>query len=228
MHYTDSLEILLFHGLAAGPESLAETSSLLRKQGWKVQVPFMKSYASTEVEKCAATDWLAEAEHACREILGNSEQKNLVLAGHSLGGSLCAHLLNNRLPERLHRRIKACAFLATPAGIDGRFLQFWDETSKPELNWPFSVLTGMLQFLRQTDYLFKQIKIPSIIIHGGKDHHIPPWSGLMLKRNLTTCPHHYVFHPDADHFFVNRNNTCSQELRCHLVDFIRKITCNGK
>lgn len=212
-------EVLFFHGFGVGPESLKKTIDAMRNNGFTVSAPAMRSFALYEDDFFEPDEWVAEAEHVVLNFL-ESNDSSFYLAGHSLGGVICAHLLTGRLRKKLERKVRGCAFLATPAGINHKFLKFWDCAASKKISWPFALQVKMFSFLRQADALFGKIMIPAIIIQGKRDIHIPPSSASMICREMGGNCYCLSTHPNADHFFVNGDGEAETILQQNLIDFL--------
>ena len=215
------MNILFFHGFSSHPESLQKTVDCLAKDGHYVVSPPMTSFSLQHGRHASAREWLQEAEVVLSEFASATEG-DICLAGHSLGGAVCAHLLaGSRLQKECVNRIVKCAFLASPAGIDDHFLTFWKETSIDQLDWPFSLQVQMLSFLRRVDSLYPNISVPSIVLQGGNDVHIPPSSAAVLAESLGSSCHWYCMHPQADHFFPNGASAGARYLQNKVATFFR-------
>mgnify|MGYP001365211419 CR=1 FL=1 len=215
------MDILFIHGFNSTPQDLRETIQLLQQHGHRVIAPSMKSFALDDGQDKLAyhstQEWLDEVKQAfisfCDETTGD-----VGLAGHSLGGAICTHLLTSETLVSIKNRVTRCAFLATPAGVDDHFLNFWRTTSSEQIFWPFSLQVQMFSFLRQCDRLFNELKTPSIVLQGEQDLHIPPSSGSALAEQLQDCRGCWT-HPDADHFFPNSRSAGARYLQAKLVKF---------
>lgn len=223
-------DILFFHGFAASPESLSTAVQLLQKNGHRVSVPQMLSFSFTGENYFQPDQWLAEAEQVTAEY-ATTVTGDFSLAGHSLGGAICGHLLHLDHGQTFANRIEKCAFLATPAGIDDGFLRYWREESSKNIGWPFGLQVHMLSFLRAIDDTFTGITVPSLVLHGEQDRHIPSSASACLCRSLGEYCLDCVTHPLADHFFPEKTGTGPDFLLQKMVDFFngsptRKASCD--
>jgi len=213
------MDILFFHGFSASPWDLRGAINTLEKSGHQVTATTLKSCSIYGPQHSSSDQWVAEAEQTLLNF-AESTSNDFAIAGHSLGGILCAYLLNRSLSEQITNRISKCAFLATPAGIDKSFLEFWKTDASHKIKWPFSLQVQMLSFLQHADCLFNEVNIPSVVLQGGKDKHIPPSSGKTLSEMLGKNCTEYSMHQDADHFFPAYENTSSIYLHQKLAAFL--------
>lgn len=215
------MNILFFHGFSSHPDSLQKIVTCLAKDGHQVTTPFMASFSLHNGKHSSIQEWYEEAEKEFYDF-ALSARGDICLAGHSLGGAVCAHLLSkDTLKEEFTRRISKCAFLASPAGIDDEFLAFFRNSSSAGIDWPFSLQAQMFSFLRSTDLIYDKISIPSIVLQGGRDSHIPPSSGAVLAQRLGKYCHKLCTHPEADHFFPNGSSAGANHLQKKLAAFLK-------
>ena len=211
--------VLLFHGFGVGPESLRKTVDAMEQNGFRVTAPSMVSFSIKEEDFFDPGKCVIEAEYALLRFMEKSSCP-FYLAGHSLGGTICAHLLTGRLTQKLREKVRGCAFLATPAGIDGNFLQFWQGVASQEVSWPFAVQVKMFSFLRQSDELYENIMLPAVVVQGGRDRHIPPQSASTICSKIAGNCLGLITHAEADHFFVNGHGEAEIFLQQKLIEFL--------
>lgn len=212
------MDILLLHGFSASSTDLKGTIKALKDKGHQVTAPELKNCTLSGQQHFSSDKWVEDAEETLLNFAA-STQNDFAIAGHSLGGVLCAYLLTSSLPKQITNRISKCAFLATPAGIDRNFLDFWRTVPSHKTDWPFSLQVEMFSFLQHVDSLFSKVNIPSIVLQGGNDIHIPPSSGEKLSKMLGENCIQLSSHPAADHFFPAYGNTSSTYLHHILADF---------
>lgn len=212
--------LVFLHGLGATHASLARTTARLETAGWSVFAPELTSSGPAGITNNADPDaWVAEAAQTVKGELERHPGSPFILLGHSLGGALCAVLLAGVLPETFRTRVRACALLATPAGIDERFLAFSREQAAP-LPWSFTFQVQLLHFLQSVDGMYGRLRVPVLVLQGGNDEHIPPESGEKIFGRLAPGIGRYASHPAADHFFVNREGEGSTFLQNELLRFL--------
>lgn len=210
--------IFFLHGYGASPKTLARAVVLLREHDHRVHVPHLTTFSLKHGSR-NPQDWLEEAT-AKFVNYSSSVDGRFFLAGHSLGGVLCAHLLTSTLTQKIAQRIPACAFLATPAGIDTSFINFWQTKSSYGRKWPLALQAQIFLFLQQTDKKFSEVHIPCLVLQGGRDTHIPASSGKALCRKLGKYCLGQVTHPEADHFFPKKTGQGPDMLLNGLVEFL--------
>ena len=211
-------DILFFHGFAASPQSLKRAVDLLREAGHHATTPHMASFSFANGEYLLPEQWLHESESVLTDYATNT-RGDFCLAGHSLGGAICAHLLAGPLGRKFEGRVSQCAFLATPAGIDERFMTFWKTESSQHIAWPFGLQAHMYSFLKLADSKYAEVRVPSLVVQGGQDKHIPPSSGSVLCNSLGGYCIEHVSHPDADHFFPEKYGAGSDFLLRKVISF---------
>ncbi|WP_136809439.1 alpha/beta hydrolase [Desulfosediminicola flagellatus] len=216
------MNILFFHGFDSHPDSLQRSIDCLTKAGHQVTAPFMTSFSLNNGKHSAPQQWFEDAQSLLNTFV-TTTRGDIAIAGHSLGGAICAHLLGQINPETdrndLTRRISKCAFLASPAGVDDRFLAYWRETSSEQIDWPFSLQVQMFSFLQRCDAKYMNVSIPSLVLQGDSDVHIPPSSGIALAEKLGIHCHSIHTHSEADHFFPNNSSSGARYLQEKLVAF---------
>lgn len=218
--------ILFFHGFSSNPNSLFGAADLLEKNGHHVHVPYMTSFSYAAKHIPSQQHWIEEAELVIQKYFINIRD-DFCLAGHSLGGAICAQLLTTALNKDWRDHISGCAFLATPAGIDSHFMAYWRKQASQYISWPFRLQVQMFSFLQQTDKIFAKIKVPCLVLQGGKDNHIPAGSGKKLCRRLGEHCHTSILHPEADHFFPEHSVGPGSSLLYELVSFFSSLSQQG-
>jgi len=221
-------EIIFLHGYDATPDSLRHCVSMLEEDGWQVHAPALRSFNSRQDEMLPSSDnWLQEACDACFAIMSGLPLRQFFFAGHSLGGAVCVHLLTGLLEPTLAARVIGCALLATPAGIDKEFLDFWNAVSNDKTGWSFAAGVQMLHFLRNTDPLFAKLAVPTLVLQGEDDQHIPSRCASALYARLTHTQSRLLLGKGADHFFVDNPEAASRCLQAAMLDFVREIASAG-
>ncbi|SDP48593.1 alpha/beta hydrolase [Desulforhopalus singaporensis] len=218
------MNVLFFHGFSANPADLEKSVTLLTRNGHTVFTPAMTTLGADGKNYGPPGAWLKEA-GTLFQTYANTTEHPFCIAGHSLGGVLCARILTSPTLQKTYiDKVAGCAFLATPAGIDEKFLHFRNAQSIGQTPWPFALQVKMFSFLRESDTFYRKVPVPSVVLQGGSDRHIPPDSGKTLAGLLgSNCT--ALYHREkADHFFPNGSSTAARFLQKKLANFITTMS----
>jgi esterase/lipase len=93
---------LLVHGFAGSPKELRGLAAVLASNGWLVEVPRLPGHGAAfgEVAEYRVEDWIAAVEEGAAALRA-SGASTLLVAGHSVGGSLALTTAARLAPDGL-------------------------------------------------------------------------------------------------------------------------------
>jgi len=94
-----SLGVLLIHGFTSSPEQMLPFAQELNKYGITCLLPRLSGHENLpdSLANVKAEDWLQDAEKGFKQL--RTEVEHVVIAGHSLGGTLALYLAQHYSKE---------------------------------------------------------------------------------------------------------------------------------
>lgn len=131
--------------------------------------------------------------------------KPTILIGHSLGGPVIARMAID-YPELVDGLVLVAASIDPE--LEPNELWFRAPLATPFLSW---ILPRSFRASNEEIYqlkpelenmipLWKEIKCPVVVIHGGKDSLVPPGNADFAKKMITNAPVELVIQEDMNHF----------------------------
>jgi len=206
---------LLIHGFSGSPPEMRPMGEYLAKKGLTVLGVRLAGHGVTP-EEMASTgwrDWVDSAKEGLHELQARCDL--VFVAGLSTGGLITLHL-------SAHHPLTGIIVMSTPAYIaDWRFhilpmvqpflrwvtpnieSDLTDPQAKARL-WSYNRLpTSALVSLRQLMHLVRrelsQVRVPSLIMQGVRDHHIPHDSAKVIYDALGSTDKEIAWWPNSGH-----------------------------
>ena len=167
-----SLGVLLIHGFTSSPEQMLPFAQELNKYGITCLLPRLSGHENLpdSLTNVKAEDWLQDAEKGFKQL--RTEVEHVVIAGHSLGGTLALYLAQHYSKEDglVAAGVINPAVRLTPeqrrAITFGRFYEKKLDISMK----PFQALRKTIDSVRNN---LKHVKVPVIIFASSEDELIP-------------------------------------------------------
>lgn len=175
--------IVHYHGNAQNMSTHFLNLAWVTNHGYDLLVFDYRGYGTSEGEpepKGVYEDSLAAIKKA-HELYKKNKAQIFVVYGQSLGGALAARSFHD-FPYKNDVSLLV---------LDSTFTNYkrvaMQTLQKTWLTWPFSPLAWILISNEYgTEDLIPQIQVPTLIIHGKKDHVVSPKNGEGIFNSLTT------------------------------------------
>jgi len=185
--------------------------------GWDDQIPFLSDESLRDAYHLIAVDRLGhgqstgdiepslEVQAASLKSLMDrvTSGKGVILVGHSLGGPIVARTAMD-YPEN----IVGLVFIAATA--DPAYSRKWYNLvgGVPPIRWLLpqpleranQEILPLKKQLTAMEPRWKNIRVPTAIIQGGKDRLVDPRNAQFIQRSLVNAPVTMVLEPEEDHF----------------------------
>ena len=239
--------IVLQHGFIGSNLEMLFIGDLLAKSGYRVCLPVLPGHGKDfhELHKESYQNWLTKTEEGIQLLLDEKEDREIILIGHSLGGSLSLIHASKR------DDIKAVVTLATPteypffinaiglffAKIFGKMklpyrdFKFGDERlhDHPYVEWLTEnygkvtayILGEVIKLLRETSESLDKVTVPTLIIASTMDKTIPKDSSYELYRNIKSEIKEVKYFKDSYHIIIADND--KEEVAQTILEFIQKL-----
>ena len=206
---------LLVHGFSGSPPEMRPMGEYLAAKGLTVMGVRLAGHGTTpeDMARTGWRDWVASAEAGLRELEGRCEQ--VFVAGLSMGGLITLHLA-------AHYPLAGIVPMSAPAYIaDWRFRFFplvqhfvrWvvpnieSDLTDPEAEnrcfsydrLPTRCVASLGELLSLVRSELSQLKVPTLVMQGEKDHHIPSDSAHIIFERLGTEEKEIVWWPNSGH-----------------------------
>ena|GEM_PF-1430965 len=193
--------IVLVHGYLGTPENLAPLEAVLAGTygGQAVTSVRLPGHGDGLTPAFDEEVFAAEISAAIDQHL--AEGRDLVLLGHSIGGSLLLAEISRRLaanPDSL-RALRLLVLCATPPRIDMSYAQRWDDHSqdcKIDLNDVGAFVSLVNRLARQAPLA---LPAPVLIVHGDADELVPSNDADLWRNNRLRTPLRQVRVAGAKH-----------------------------
>jgi len=231
--------IILFHGFTSTTVEVRPLGEYLHSQGLQINAPLLPGHGINPEDalQVKRSDWLAAAENAFN--LMASTQRNIFVAGESMGALLALHLAKE------HPEICGVILFAPAIRISGQwlspllapFIQFQpkrylsDDSKPPEedsLPWQgYNVLPipAVAQFYRLQQQVKRElaaISQPILIFQGGKDGTINPDGAHLIMERLGSVDKKLIWIENGTHtLLLGREHP---EIYRQTLDFIARVT----
>ena len=193
---------LLVHGFSGSPPEMRPMGEYLAAKGLTVVGVRLAGHGTTpeDMARTGWRDWVGSAEEGLRELQRRCER--VFVAGLSMGGLITLHLA-------AHHSVPGIVVMSAPAYIaDWRFrflplAQYFVRWVTPNIesdltvpeaenryfsydNLPTCCVASLGELLSLVRNELPQVKVPTLVMQGGKDHHIPSDSARIIFEGLGT------------------------------------------
>ncbi len=167
-----SLGVLLIHGFTSSPEQMLPYAQELNKYGITCLLPRLSGHENLpdSLAHVKAEDWLQDAENGFNQL--RNEVENVVIAGHSLGGTLALYLAQHHTREDgliAAGVINPAVRLTREQRRAITFSRFYEKKLEMSTK-PFQALRKTIDTVRGK---LKQVEVPVIIFASSEDELIP-------------------------------------------------------
>ncbi|MEB3198602.1 MAG: alpha/beta fold hydrolase [Candidatus Sericytochromatia bacterium] len=195
--------LLILHGFTGSLDTVRSMVPEAEKHGWPWRMPLLRGHGTRyqDMDGVSYDDWVADAEAALDELLGEVEK--VVVVGLSMGG-LVALTLGHRRPQAIAGLVvcaPALRFrdpLAALTPLIKRIVRYWDSPngfadpscaarSTNYKKFPTAAFHQLLDFAWETEKRLAQIQVPVVGLFATRDtivHGIVP----QLLRNKLGAP----------------------------------------
>ena len=188
--------ILLIHGFAGGAYDYGDLPNDLELiNNYKVFTYTLPGHNKSIINNVTKEDWIKKSEYLIEKII-NHGYKDIYVIGHSMGGVIASYLASR------YKEVKKLV-LAAPA-----FQYFKFENNKIDIlesikvvpnlfkdydksevisrifKVPISTIREFISLVNEHHDDIKNIKCPTLIIHGTKDEIVPNSSTLYVYNNI--------------------------------------------
>lgn len=211
MHHK-KLGCLIIHGFGGGIHEIETLSSYLVQKGYDVACPSLKGHTGNrqDMKKATYEDWIESAEIELIKLF--KKTSHVAIIGFSMGGLIAANLAHKY-------KIKAIVTINTP-------IYFWDirrvlmnlleDAKNKNLNnltrylkannaSPPAALRNFLIILRKTKPMFKEIRVPFLIIQAMDDDTVRNKSALYIYNNILCEQKEIEFFNNGGHLILLSN-----------------------
>lgn len=205
--------IVLIHGYSGRPEELAPLKRLLGAQFGQdaVRTVNLPGHAEGAVPAFDAMRFGNAVDDAVRSF--RKENRIIILLGHSTGGTLAL--------DHLHRTgtVPALLILAgTPAAIDGRDLQRWEQRKGNTADVSLLNVARMVSCVNHVGATPIVTRFPVLLLYGASDQLVPPLHAETWQRDRFPGPVRCVVIPAAGHdLFTGPGSGVSLDCVCRAV-----------
>lgn len=182
--------ILLIHGFTGAPDDFGTLPAALAACFGPdaVRTVRLPGHASTEPPRFDGEALIAAVDAAASEFLGRGD--DLVVIGHSTGGTLALAALADRLAS-----LRLLVLVAVPKRIDSAYLQRWRDHARPGNAISFTSLASLVHLVNRVD---ARSACPVLLLQGEQDE-LVPCSEVFLWEGALSGPVRTVLVPEASH-----------------------------
>ncbi len=196
---------LLLHGFTGGPYEIEPLAKHLRELGWTCRIPTLAGHGGDlhRLGFVKRSDWIGSAEMAAGELTNLYGSFDLI--GFSMSGLIAAYLAN-RYPVRKLILLNAAVIYISPRRLADsirhniRRRDFSEYVRKN--GTPFSAVVQFMRLVHELKPEFAKVKIPSLVIQGGRDHVVHPGSARFIMSRLAG-PKELRVYPDSRHMICS-------------------------
>jgi esterase/lipase len=180
---------LLIHGFTGGPFELMPLSRRLAEMGWDCTVPTLAGHEN-ELQRIGAvsyTEWIEGMEREAERM--SKRYGSFDLVGFSMGGLIAAYLAN-RCPVRRLVLLSTAVVYISPLRF-GRELvaqiksgRIRDEAAAKLTGARWRATLQFMRLVRRLKPELETIQVPTLIVHGLKDHVVHPYSAKIIERKI--------------------------------------------
>ncbi|WP_018962611.1 alpha/beta hydrolase [Coprothermobacter platensis] len=192
-----NLGVLLIHGFTSSPDQMKPFGEELTKHGITCFIPMLTGHEKIpdSLTNVKNGDWFNDAERAFEQL--RSKTKNVIVAGHSLGGTLSLYLaerhsLNDGLIALC--LINPAIKLTVEERRAIRFGRFYQKRLGVSVK-PFQVLKNTIDDVRSR---LNRITVPVFMFISNKDELIP-FAYQQWLFNKLNVPKYFVTLPEEGH-----------------------------
>jgi len=222
------LGCLIVHGFGGGIHEIEPLSSYLIQKGYEVACPNLKGHTGNrqDMKKATYEDWIESAETELIKLL--KKTSHVVVIGFSMGGLIAANLAS-KYP------VKAVVTINTPIffwDIKRVLINLFEDTKNKNLNnftrylkannaSPPAALRNFLIILRKTKPLFKEMRVPFLIIQAMDDDTVRNKSALYIYNSILSEQKEIEFFKNGGHLILLSNN--KHKVISNVENFLLKI-----
>jgi len=208
---------LLIHGFSGSPVEMRWLGTYLAERGVRVEGIRLAGHGTEPEALTHLTwhDWLNSASEGLERLMHG--RKQVAIVGFSMGGLLALHLCAAH-PEQ----VSGLVTISLPIFFRDRRIHLipmvrhvvrWHNVRRPgthidpEANtryhayrrYPLVAVDQLLDLMRVTRRVIPKVKIPTLIMHGLRDHVIHPKSALYLFRRIGSSEKELVWWRNSGH-----------------------------
>jgi esterase/lipase len=231
---------LLVHGFAGSPKELRGLAAVLASNGWLVEVPRLPGHGADfgQVADYRVEDWIAAVEEGATALRA-SGATTLLVAGHSVGGSLALATAARLAPDALVLLAPFCwpvpvwqrivapvlrVFLPPGFRVFGR-MDLGDPTvaaSLRELRVPLTLLEQLFRVSGLAAAGARAVRVPVLAIQGLDDTVSRPAQTRALLEQLPSRPTYLEV--DAGHDLVTEASPVRDRVLTAVLAFAERVS----
>jgi carboxylesterase len=228
--------VLLLHGFTASPTELRPLAEALHQAGYTISGIRLAGHGThlDDLRQRSWHDWLDSARQGLDEL--SKDVRQVYVIGLSMGGVLAAHLA-----ARYPHQVQGLCLLAPAFRVESHFLflaallkhlvpsipkgpQSLAYYQKHGLfaydSMPVSALAELHSLIKTTTPLLPQVRQPTTIFMGMRDHTVVPSSGLSIWKTLGAQQKTLVHLPTSGHILSVEPD--APYIIEHILGFLRQ------
>lgn len=202
--------VLCLHGFTGSPKEVEPFSTYLKTNtDWIIKTPVLPGHGiRPELKGIRYKDWLQFAEEELEKLLRICT--HVSICGFSMGGLIGGWLATKYPVEKLIL-LSPAAYFADPILLGKDMVEFlkgvyrgnpntshWQRYKKA-LHTPIPAYLEFMKLARFIRPTFKDVKIPTLIIHGKSDYVVPEKSARFVYEMISSKEKRLLFIEEADH-----------------------------
>jgi carboxylesterase len=210
---------LCLHGFTGGPFELEPLVDYLKEHTtWKISSPTLPGHENPkEFYKVPYLNWVRTAESAYFKLKETCE--TIYVIGFSMGGVIAGYLASKYKIDKLVLLSPAAYYISpkhmlqdvleiVKAVFTGKITdhELWQRYKRKLKATPLGMTTEFRRLVRKLRPYFKNIKTPTLILHGEKDGVVPKRSAEFIHKTIQSEEKHLHFLKGSKHIV------------CHDVD----------
>lgn len=211
--------VLILHGFASSLDSVNGLEAPLKSLGVPVHIPLLRGHGAKSPEALRGVcwqDWLADAEAALKELLGEVER--VIVIGHSMGALVALNLAADHCrssPGDRWRTAEIAQVILAGAAVQmdsplapgrplyflaplaRRVIQRWPlppvyadpSLARNDTNYHWAPMEAIFQFLELSEVTRRrlpEVSVPTLILHSRKDKTAAPESAEIVYQGIAT------------------------------------------
>lgn len=216
--------ILLIHGFSGSNRELLYLGNYLAKDGYRVAIPVLPGHGTNadDLAKTDHNDWFLKVKEAYNFLSSEVDEREIIVAGHSLGGSLAINLASEckvnglillATPIRYPLYMRATVPVLRMLGVKLPYDQFhfreeklYDHPAVKYIQQHYSPiyaksLDDVFRSLNEAYHNLESIDIAVKMIYSKHDQTVPPNQVELIKNKLRSEPD-ITWLDNSDHVIV--------------------------
>lgn len=216
--------ILLVHGFSGSNRELLYLGNYLARERYRVVIPVLPGHG-TDADDLASTDqndWFAKVREAYNFLNSEVDKREIIVAGHSLGGSIAINLVSEvkveglillATPIRYPLYMRATVPVLRVLGVKLPYDQFhfreeklYDHPAVKYIQTHYSPiyaksLDDVFRSLNEAYHNLEYLEIPVKMIYSRHDQTVPPNHVDLIRKKLRVEPD-ITWLDNSDHVIV--------------------------